>query len=1375
MWHALELVEKAARAAKADAARQILVHTHTTAAIDGTTRVALTLSRGNAKFTGRGRGRAFGGRPPKANKLRGPLFKSVNGAAKPADAIIAEVAAASYEAEAAPAHTVEAAGTPTAEPAAEAAAAAPDEAGTAISPTIDATAARDVSGQTTCVAVLEERGEDADHEVLLAQCVMAAGSAGQAREPSNSGWRVRWVNVADIICADDEVTAEAWEPSNSGWRVCWVNVAVVILVCADDEVIAEAWEAFMRCEETAEASAARRALAAEAAEAAAEVDVRRAAAEEGLTLPLTEGTRGPYSAKKRSNFRFVSWAGVACPGKPWAVSIYDAGTRKQQSHGYYATSWEAALKVARILGPAKCRELDEQHAAQQAAKAARAAAPMVEAPWAVMAPKAQNQWKLHLAKLHPELLRLKQLAPKAPKAPLSPALLRWAKSRVQPPRADLRKWSALQGKPSSASGRCASLGRSRLLVDAVREIQRPQREREAADAEAWELAAAEGLTLRTSEKASSGFHMVSYIPPPNSSYSSRHKWYLARSKVAWCNASGRLGVFASPVQAALAVARHEAAQPGRAPDASPAGVSTIIGRSHLGVTAILDCSPRGGEVLRRRGSAAPVETELRVAFLRQRTETLLQEHDAEVLRAARREEEEKVRVDAARAESGVSSSTRRLLQQKRAEAAEKAETEAAARLAARPSLEARGVKAAAYEQALVEWRDASAQQELKQSLADEARRELQRQCHEARLHCDGEAATSRRTCGRLALSALQQAEAEGLTLQPADNAAGFKGVSFSGGSRPSKAQVWRGGKLVHLGCFATAEEAALCYARDIAANGSLSGTVASCSSDRPLRPAAPPAKRQRTDPCEVGGIATDGSNVFPAAADAVPDWATIAPDLPHAGLLHVDEQGAVYRVEALLAVRKKPKLAEHRQFLVRWAEYGAEDDSWEDEHNVLDKSLIKAYDRTAKATAKALEKSGSCVQQRPRAADRQSSSVSLAAAAIGNGGGGGEVESVDLLGCLEAGPTAAILGDTTHSPMNAWGFVAESDCGRGLFARVDLTHDQFIAEYTGPRLPGRLQKMGSYVLQIPGANDIVIDGASENSPFRCPCSPAIYANHSRAPNARLEMWPVPRPGSLELRQHMVIVATERIAAGYEIRINYEHTDGTYWKGASPAETAWRTLHVTPPPATGEQPVVNRLAELQAAAALGRATPRKPRDHVEGLPWEGEDGGDVRLRVLVPLLATKTYGFGGVLARVAYNWPMVATHLPGRSGHECRDRWLDLMRADMAGAQADSDSDDGGSECREHCVVLGCKRQLVRCHGIKEAGSTVGVAEQSHVLCVPCLERWFVSQNELRREKQLPKLVRRSCPICQTELRAVRGETAFHLGLQKIDWSWGDVM
>jgi len=60
--------------------------------------------------------------------------------------------------------------------------------------------------------------------------------------------------------------------------------------------------------------------------------------------------------------------------------------------------------------------------------------------------------------------------------------------------------------------------------------------------------------------------------------------------------------------------------------------------------------------------------------------------------------------------------------------------------------------------------------------------------------------------------ALRQAEAEGLTLLKSESdSTGFKGVSFNSGR--SQAKVWRGGKQVFLGCFATAEEAALCYAR----------------------------------------------------------------------------------------------------------------------------------------------------------------------------------------------------------------------------------------------------------------------------------------------------------------------------------------------------------------------------------------------------------------------------------------------------------------------------------------------------------------------------------------------------------------------------------
>ena len=59
-----------------------------------------------------------------------------------------------------------------------------------------------------------------------------------------------------------------------------------------------------------------------------------------------------------------------------------------------------------------------------------------------------------------------------------------------------------------------------------------------------------------------------------------------------------------------------------------------------------------------------------------------------------------------------------------------------------------------------------------------------------------------------------QARAEGLTLRVADNKAGHFGVHHkTGRHKPYQAQVKRDGKLVNLGSFATAEEAALCIAR----------------------------------------------------------------------------------------------------------------------------------------------------------------------------------------------------------------------------------------------------------------------------------------------------------------------------------------------------------------------------------------------------------------------------------------------------------------------------------------------------------------------------------------------------------------------------------
>eukprot|EP00964_Phaeocystis_antarctica_P049671 scaffold28790_cov59-Phaeocystis_antarctica.AAC.2 len=59
-----------------------------------------------------------------------------------------------------------------------------------------------------------------------------------------------------------------------------------------------------------------------------------------------------------------------------------------------------------------------------------------------------------------------------------------------------------------------------------------------------------------------------------------------------------------------------------------------------------------------------------------------------------------------------------------------------------------------------------------------------------------------------------QAQAEGLTLLVAENTTGYFGVHHrSDRPKPYTAQVWRGGKDVSLGRFATAEEAALCVAR----------------------------------------------------------------------------------------------------------------------------------------------------------------------------------------------------------------------------------------------------------------------------------------------------------------------------------------------------------------------------------------------------------------------------------------------------------------------------------------------------------------------------------------------------------------------------------
>ena len=80
------------------------------------------------------------------------------------------------------------------------------------------------------------------------------------------------------------------------------------------------------------------------------------------------------------------------------------------------------------------------------------------------------------------------------------------------------------------------------------------------------------------------------------------------------------------------------------------------------------------------------------------------------------------------------------------------------------------------------------------------------------------------------------AAAEGLSLVPADNPTGFKGVSYCGSnqSRPYKAQVKQGGVNRSLGTFAIAAEAALAYARHLGPAGCAAALAPPAAPEPPM-------------------------------------------------------------------------------------------------------------------------------------------------------------------------------------------------------------------------------------------------------------------------------------------------------------------------------------------------------------------------------------------------------------------------------------------------------------------------------------------------------------------------------------------------------------
>lgn len=96
------------------------------------------------------------------------------------------------------------------------------------------------------------------------------------------------------------------------------------------------------------------------------------------------------------------------------------------------------------------------------------------------------------------------------------------------------------------------------------------------------------------------------------------------------------------------------------------------------------------------------------------------------------------------------------------------------------------------------------------------------------------------------------------------------------------------------------------------------------------------------------------------------------------------------------------------------------------------------------------------------------------------------------------------------------------DSGLGVFAGERIAEDEFIAEYTGVRIPTKEadQHKGRYLFEIEGT-EWTIDGEPSNSI-------AKYINHCCEPNAEAHIED----------EHINIYAIETIEPGEEITIDY---------------------------------------------------------------------------------------------------------------------------------------------------------------------------------------------------------------------------------------------
>ena len=113
----------------------------------------------------------------------------------------------------------------------------------------------------------------------------------------------------------------------------------------------------------------------------------------------------------------------------------------------------------------------------------------------------------------------------------------------------------------------------------------------------------------------------------------------------------------------------------------------------------------------------------------------------------------------------------------------------------------------------------------------------------------------------------------GPTLLRAENSMGYFGVSLvkPGTSKPYQAQVKRGGKKVHLGCFATAEEAALCIARSPEGRAAAAKRVAPQVSEEEGKgtvPPMPPGAFVKEEDVPAAAVVKEEGAVPPMPPDA---------------------------------------------------------------------------------------------------------------------------------------------------------------------------------------------------------------------------------------------------------------------------------------------------------------------------------------------------------------------------------------------------------------------------------------------------------------------------------------------------------------------------